>query len=260
MKKYYYLYQIINLINGKIYIGAHSTDNLDDGYFGSGSLLKKAIRKYGQENFVKITLYEVGCSDDLYKKEAEIVTLDFVERSDTYNLKVGGYGGTTPSIEVRNLLSQKAVKRAAEGTGTFSEESKQKIKQYQDSPKGRADRRRASQIAAEDPQAQQKRIEALQAWYETNGFPTRNSFRVTNGEINLTLRAGRPIPEGFWQGITRIHKKNSKIHKGAETNNFGKTWYTNGAENRFLKPDEMIPEGFFIGRTCSKLGPRKKEN
>ena len=116
MKKYYYLYQIINLINGKIYIGAHSTDNLDDGYFGSGSLLKKAIRKYGQENFVKITLYEVGCSDDLYKKEAEIVTLDFVERSDTYNLKVGGYGGTTPSIEVRNLLSQKAVKRAAEGT------------------------------------------------------------------------------------------------------------------------------------------------
>jgi len=259
MKKYYYLYQITNLINGKIYVGAHSTDDLNDGYFGSGSLLRKAIKKYGQENFVKTILCEAKSSEDLYKKEAEIVTFDFISRSDTYNLKVGGFGGTTPSPEIRDLLSQKALERVAAGVGSFSEESKQKIKQYQESPKGRADRLKASLIAA-DPQFQQKRIAALQNWYETNNFPTRNSIRVTNGEINLTLRIGNDIPEGFWQGITRTHKKNSKVHTGAETNNFGKTWYTNGTENRFLKPNETVPEGFVVGRTCAKLGPRKKEN
>ena len=49
--KYHFLYKTTNLINGKYYYGMHSTYKLNDGYLGSGKILRYSIRKYGKENF-----------------------------------------------------------------------------------------------------------------------------------------------------------------------------------------------------------------
>lgn len=103
------IYQISNTVNGKIYIGAHSTENINDSYMGSGIAIRQAIKKYGAENFVKDILHVFDTREEMYEKEREIVSLDFINRPDTYNMGVGGRGAPMALIgwseEQRKLIS-----------------------------------------------------------------------------------------------------------------------------------------------------------
>jgi group I intron endonuclease len=90
---YYIVYETTNNINGKKYRGIHVTNDLNDDYLGSGKLLKKAIKKYGSENFNKIILEICSSSEEMYEKESFYVNEEWVLSAETYNLKVGGEGG-----------------------------------------------------------------------------------------------------------------------------------------------------------------------
>lgn len=90
---YYYCYKITNIINNKIYLGVHKTINIDDGYMGSGSMLKKAFIKYGITNFSKEILQFFNCSEDMYTYEKAILTSDLIKSNTCYNIKLGGLGG-----------------------------------------------------------------------------------------------------------------------------------------------------------------------
>lgn len=90
---FYIIYKTTCLINSKIYIGYHSTNNLDDGYLGSGTHLKKAIKKYGVINFKREIIHLFNSKKEALNKEAEIVNEDFIKRDDTFNIKCGGEGG-----------------------------------------------------------------------------------------------------------------------------------------------------------------------
>ena len=91
-KKYHFLYKTTNLLSGRYYLGMHSTNDLDDGYLGSGAQLRKAIRKYGKENFKREIIEFCSSREELHKKEELLITLNEVRDKECMNMKVGGLG------------------------------------------------------------------------------------------------------------------------------------------------------------------------
>jgi len=88
--KYHYFYKITNLLNNHFYYGIHSTDNLNDGYFGSGQRLKMAIKLYGRENFKKEILKFFDSREKLSEYEALIVNENCIADRECYNMAIGG--------------------------------------------------------------------------------------------------------------------------------------------------------------------------
>jgi len=87
----YYLYKIINLTNGRYYIGRH----VDNGriYRGSGTIINQAYKKYGYDSFVFGILEYFETEESMIKAEIKEVTLDQVNNPKCYNLTEGGGGG-----------------------------------------------------------------------------------------------------------------------------------------------------------------------
>lgn len=114
--KYYFTYKITNLVNGKYYLGIHATDNLEDGYMGSGINIKKALKKYGKNNFKKEILEYFCCYKDLAEAEYKLITKEVLEDKNNYNLTSGGIGGPCfrgkhHSEETLNFLKQNSLLR-----------------------------------------------------------------------------------------------------------------------------------------------------
>lgn len=101
----YIVYQTVNKINNKIYVGVHGTETPDefDGYLGNGVSIYRpatymnpktpfqyAVKKYGVKNFIRTTLQTFDVEKDAYKLEEQIVNKEFLKREDVYNLALGG--------------------------------------------------------------------------------------------------------------------------------------------------------------------------
>lgn len=102
---YHYVYCIENLVNGKVYVGKHSTDDLDDGYMGSGKLLTNAIKNYSVDNFRKHIIKMCESSEEAFDLERQLVDEQFVNDENTYNLVVGGAGIDSTRASILGKIS-----------------------------------------------------------------------------------------------------------------------------------------------------------
>lgn len=89
---YGYIYKTTNLVNNKIYIGQKKSDIfLGNRYLGSGKLLRRAVNKYGEENFKVELIEEVELKDDMDKRE--IFWISYYNATNSaigYNVSEGG--------------------------------------------------------------------------------------------------------------------------------------------------------------------------
>lgn len=193
---YFFIYETKNKINGNLYRGCHKTKNLKDGYLGSGILLKKAIKKYGKESF-EITILEFCSSEyEMYEKEKEYVSEEFINLGYSYNLRCGGFGGRMKD-HLRKQVSEKLKKpksemtkermRVAQTGKKLSSETKQKIK---------------TSNTGKSPSVESRIKMSEKAKNRTNN--SKDTIWVTNGLQNKRISKDVQIAEGWNRGRTKI--------------------------------------------------------
>ena len=102
------VYKTTNLINGKIYVGQDSKNN--PRYLGSGAIIKRAIKKYGVENFKKEIIEVCHSKNEMDEKEKYwIKKLKTIENG--YNISEGGNGclGCKQSDETKQKRREKNI-------------------------------------------------------------------------------------------------------------------------------------------------------
>jgi len=215
---YYTIYKITNQIDGKIYIGSHKTKDLNDDYMGSGKYLKRAMDKYGVENFAKEILFVFSTPEEMYAKEAEIVNEDFLVTENTYNLKVGGFGG----FDYINSNPEKYLteKRLA-SLMPHAERQRRWRDKYDTDPHFR-------EVIASNVNKAHK---AQREKYPEGAF----KGRVHSDETKIAMS----------------RKAKERLQDPTANSQYGTMWITNSIENKKIKKTDPIPDGWRSGRNIT---------
>ena len=114
--KYIFVYQTINEINGKSYVGVHSTDDLNDGYIGCGiysqahakrnNIFHNAVRKYGYASFRRYILSFYDTYLEAVDEEKFIINEVWVKRKNNYNMALGGWGYMFAALSAEEISNK----------------------------------------------------------------------------------------------------------------------------------------------------------
>lgn len=130
------VYKTTNLLNGKIYVGKDESDR--DHYLGSGYILKRAIEKYGKDNFKKEILETCDSRQVLEEREKYwIKESNATDPKIGYNVAEGGTGGNTYFGKTEDEMKLIKEKISNSGKGrVFSEEHRKRLSEFAKSRKG----------------------------------------------------------------------------------------------------------------------------
>jgi len=252
--KYHYLYKITNNLNGHFYYGVHNTNDLNDGYMGSGSRLHYAFKKYGIENFTKEILKYFNTSKEAFEYEAEVVNEDLVDNINCYNVIKGGTGWNT--IGTKTVYDKKLDKyyrvstndkRLKNGELIGSNVGKTLVKDKDNNYKF---------ISLEDERLKNGEFKPFSTGLilvkdknNKNYLVDINDERLKTGELTIFWKS-RKHSEESKNKLKETHKK-FHYQLGEKNSQYGTCWITKDKENKKIKKEELeyyISLGWFKGR------------
>lgn len=221
----------------------HETANLDDGYLGSGHQLARAIKKYGKENFQREILHQFETQAAMIAKEAELVTEEFVQRKDTYNIKTGGIGGfshITGDVEQRrkdgynrwleanrDILSQRMQKAGAMSTTKFTSGSPGQLNAL---------------TAALTPESRAKQARSLSLSIRGENNPFYNHKKHINPQtLEETIYKIGDAPNGWIEKTLYIEQEYQRLDKTV--------WFNTNGKNKLVPYSKGLSNGWVRGQT-----------
>lgn len=213
------IYKITNKLNGKIYIGQKSyvdKSSMSD-YYGGGVEIKRAIKKYGKENFTREILYS-RIRDQATADSMEIWTIEKYNSTNPeigYNISKGGKVFEC-TAKMRNKISGSLKKYFAEN-GCHN--------------KGR---KMSDEQRVKCSNAQKKRFSNMDE-------------RARTSRLTKEAMSNEDIRKKLSSSLKDYYKRTG--NKPMTT--AGKKWYNNGEKSGFFVEGEQ-PEGWIKGRLKRK--------
>ncbi len=175
---YGYIYLTQNNINGKLYVGQHKSEEYDPQYLGSGKILKRAIRKYGSDNFSQTILETCMSKEELDNRERYWIGIyKNLSPDNSYNLAKGGDGGDTlyyKSKSDRDKFREKMtdINRKRCSSDEFRKKISQKTSERYKNPKSRSEQSVKIKAAWSNSKLKAEQSERLKFWYKTHKHNT----------------------------------------------------------------------------------------
>ena len=213
-KRFHFIYKTTNLINGRYYLGMHSTNRLDDGYLGSGKRLYYELNKYGRDNFKFEILEQFNSREELVQAEINLITEQDLKNPNCLNLKSGGEGG-------------------------FSEESR---------IKGRVAANIAKALLLQtDPEFKEKYYEAIRQGQKR---AKERGVKFSNISEHYSW-VGKKHKAETIEKMKNVRIERN-LGKGSKNSQYGTCWITDEYSNKKILKGETIPEGWRLGRKIKK--------
>jgi hypothetical protein len=199
---YHFTYLTINTINNKFYLGKHTTKDLNDGYIGSGTAFKNAIRKHGQSNFQHYRLQFFNTAQDAYIAEALLITEDVLKKYKDelkvcYNLKTGGGSGSILSEESKAKHS-KAIKETW-SRPEYKEKMSKALKESHARPEVKEKMSKAIKESHARPEIKEKMSKAIKEAYARPEYKEKRSkaSKETWSKAEYKEKRSKAIKEAY---------------------------------------------------------------
>lgn len=218
-RKFHYIYKITRT-DGKYYIGLHSTDDLEDEYFGSGQLLWKSIKKHGKEKHSKEILEFLPSRTALRDRERELVNLETIKDPLCLNRCPGGEGGFIPASITPEARSKAVETLRTNGTSKgWAPAYKQALGRGKTIVNGMSGKKHTT--AAKD------KMSSSASGEKNSQFGKTAYVNPDTGERKMLFNR----PEN-WKTPAELNEE----RKDKKNNTYGKRWYNDSINNYLLSP------------------------